>query len=239
MKSGKASSADLADMEDCYLNPSFTKPSPKVLSYPCTKCGRSCRTKAALTKHMTAHRPVAYECSTCGKRFKRQSSLISHAKTHSRLAAPQDKAVTRGEEVLELQKLMMAQQLQQQQQHEELKLQLQQVGSSATGRQEPGGVLDESAAKIALQLQQPLFNILGHIHGGAISTSGKASSVATASEAQIEYDNIIQTYKRGDDLHKLRWQDFISSNQSELQEILQATTSLAHKRALKRLFSDH
>ena len=190
---------------------------------------------------MITHRPVAYDCSTCGKHFTRQSSLISHAKTHivSRLAAPQNEAVTRREEVLGLQKLMKAQQLQQQQQHEELKLQLQQVGTSAPGRQELGGVLDESAAKIALQLQQPLFNILGHIHGGATSTSGRARSVATASDAQIEYDDIIQTYKRGDALHKLKWQDFVSSDQSELQEILQGAASLAHKRALKRLFSDH
>ena len=237
IKPGTATDADMERMDYRHGHPKKIQ-SPS-LSYSCSQCGHSCRTKSSLQKHMKSHKTVdpGYACLTCDRQFSRKSSLVSHAKTHRHksMSVPPTKAQLPQENGLR--KLMEVQRVQQQRQHEEVK-QLYKSMLAAAPRREPG-VLDEGAAKIALQLQQPLFDILGNTHVSHRPTHLQNAPVASKSEAELEYDTIIKTYGKGTVLQGLKWTDFIRASPTDLHEIIGACSGLAHRLAFKRLHADH
>ncbi|XP_043923800.1 zinc finger protein 501-like, partial [Protopterus annectens] len=52
--------------------------------YNCAICGKSFKSRQAITRHMLIHTgQKPYKCTMCDKRFTRRSSMISHQRTHS------------------------------------------------------------------------------------------------------------------------------------------------------------
>ena len=70
------------------------------------------------------------------------------------------------------------------------------------GRQ--AAALDADAAKIALSMQKPLFDILGHININTPAASRSMSAMQPKSEDEIEYEALMQTYSRDDVLYGLK-----------------------------------